>query len=403
MVPAGSRWPKFRSPGGSSGIGTDHAQPATGHGAHWGGVEVFRTDWVRLMATEQRPEDYGIGRLFWVTSDAIVGADIESERIVLWNPAAEDLFGYSAHEAVGMALVDIVAPAFRDAHLRGIRRYRDGEPAVLVGKSRVEVPAVTKDGVHRDVALTLTDVSHAGSRRHVVAVIRDITDIRDAQRELEQMNESMREFVATASHDLRTPLATILGFAQLLTTDGAALSEVQRQEYTDAILRGALRATRLVDDLLTLSQIQAGALASHIEVVDVAGVAGDAVETSGVAATISIDPGLAVQVDRHQLERMLTNLLSNAERHGRPPVTIHATCVGDVVEITVTDAGDGVPEQFVPRLFDRFARASKTGPGTGLGLSIVQGLAASHGGDVIYDSSSIGGARFTVRLPMSIS
>lgn len=348
----------------------------------------------------QHPEDYGIGRLFWVTSDAIVGADTESERIVLWNPAAEDLFGYPADEAVGMPLVGIVAPELHQAHLTGIRRYREGAPAALVGKSRVEVTAVTKDGSRRDVALTLADVSSDGSRRHVVAVIRDITDVRSAQVELERMNESMREFVATASHDLRTPVATILGFAQTLSNAGASLSADQRQEFSDAILRGATRASRLVDDLLTLSQIQAGVVSSHVEAVDIADTAAEAVEMSGVTASRSVEAGLTAQVDRHHLERMLTNLLQNAARHGRPPVSVRAVRLGDAVEIRVTDAGPGVPENFRPRLFDRFARASTTAvEGTGLGLSIVRGLAAAHGGDAFYTTSDAGGAEFGIRLP----
>jgi PAS domain S-box-containing protein len=351
----------------------------------------------------QRPEDFGIGRLFWVTSDAIVGADVESERIVLWNPAAAEMFGYSASEAVGMPLVELVAPELWDAHLSGIGRYRDGRPAALVGRPRVEVPAVAKDGRRLDVALTLTDVSSDGARRHVVAVIRDVSDMRRAQLDLERMNDSMRQFIAAASHDLRTPLAAILGFAQMLTADGESLSAHQRRDFHDAILRGATTASRLIHDLLTLSQIEAGAVASHHETVAVAEAAAEAAQMAGVDASLSVGPELVVLVDRHHLERMLMNLLSNARRYGHPPIEVRAVRRGHNIDILVVDAGNGVPDHFVPRLFDRFARARPSeGDGTGLGLSIVRGLAAAHGGDAFYQTSSHGGAEFGIRLPAAL-
>ena len=351
------------------------------------------------MTPAQRPEDFGIGRLFWVTSDAIVGADIETECIVLWNPAAEALFGYPARVAVGMPLVQLVAPEFHDAHLDGIRRYRHGRPAALVGERPVEVVAVTAEGRRVDVALTLADVSTDGTRRHAIAVIRDMTDVRRAQAALERVNEVMEEFVATAAHDLRTPLATVSGFARMLHNAGGSLSDERRREFTEAILRGAERATRLVDDLLTLSRIQAGAVASHGESVDIAEVVAEALRVTEVEVEASVGVGLEVQIDRHHLERMLINLLTNAARYGRPPIEVRTVEWQDAVEVLVSDGGDGVPEDFVPRLFDRFARANSTAmDGTGLGLSIVRGLAVAHGGDAFYSTTEAGGAVFGLRL-----
>jgi PAS domain S-box-containing protein len=351
----------------------------------------------------QQPEDYGIGRLFWITTDAIVGADTQSGLIVLWNPAAEVLFGYPAQDALGMPLVDLVVPELREAHLVGLDRYRSGGPPTLMGQSPVEVPALTRDGTRRDVALTLADVSQDASRRHVVAIIRDMTDLRQAQQDLERLNQSMQEFVATASHDLRAPLAAARGFSQALALADESLSNEQRQEFASAILRSVTRASRLVDDLLTLSQIQAGAIASGEDLVDVAETADEAARLAGADVTTSIEPGLVIRIDRHHLERMLTNLVANAARHGRPPIEVSAHAVGDRIEIHVTDTGDGVPDDFLPRLFDRFARASPNPGGTGLGLSIVRGLANAHGGDVTYDRSADGGARFVIHLPSGVS
>ena len=166
--------------------------------------------------SDQDPEQFGVGRLFYLTSEAIIGADLADETILLWNPAAEALLGYSPEEALRMRLDTLVPDVLRDQHLTGVRRYRRGGDPVLVGSGPVVVPAVTKTGETRDVALSLTDVSPDGDRLIVLAILRDVTAQLNAERELADANQSLREFVATASHDLRAPLTAITGFTRLL-------------------------------------------------------------------------------------------------------------------------------------------------------------------------------------------
>lgn len=349
---------------------------------------------------EQRPDDFGIGRLFWLTSEAIVGADLNTETIVLWNPAAERLFGYTSDEAVGMRLEVLVPRDLHDQHLAGIRRYRATGNAVLVGGDPVDVPAVTKTGEARDVALSLTDVSEIGGARYVLAVIRDVTAQKTAERALGATNIAMREFVATASHDLRTPLTSVLGFARYLSDHFDTVSVEQRQEFLDAIIRGAAHAARLVDDLLTLSQIQAGVLASRRQRVSVAHAAREASSRARSAAELTVDESIAVDVDPDHLERILVNYLTNADRYGAPPVRVSAARAGNTVDVRVCDAGAGVPDAFIERLFTSFARADPTaGDGTGLGLAIVKGLAAANDGEAFYEQSADDGCCFGVTLP----
>jgi len=359
----------------------------------------------RSAAGGQDPDEFGVGGLFWLTSEAIVAADLESERVVLWNPAAERLFGYPSTEALGMRLDRLVPDELRDRHLAGIRRYRGGGAATLVGGGPIAVPAVNRVGDRLDVALTLTDVSHGRpAQRFVLAVIRDVTAQARAERELEATNQAMREFVATASHDLRTPLTAVLGFGRFLEEHGETLGADQRREHLGAILRSAELASRLVDDLLTLSQIQAGAVAIRPERVQLALAAREARAETGSSATITVDDDLAVQVDPTHLERMLVNYLTNADRYGTPPVQIVATRQGGTVTVRVCDAGPGVPDGFAPRLFTSFARANPgAGKGTGLGLSIVKGLAAANGGDVFYETSEDLGSCFGLTLPAATS
>jgi PAS domain S-box-containing protein len=341
-----------------------------------------------------------------LTSEAIIGADLASEKIVLWNPAAEQLFGYPASEAIGMPLERLVPGALREQHLEGIHRYResDGTSPVLVGTGPVDVPALRRDGTEVHVQLTLTDLTDGSSDRFVLALVRDVTPVWEAERQLMRTTQAMQEFVATASHDLRTPLTSVLGFARTLQDVGEKLSDEDRQECIAAILRGARHATRLVDDLLTLSQLRAGVMTARPEQVRAAEVAATAVAESRVPASVEIDPELVVPVDPHHFERILVNYLTNAGRYGRPPVRVTAEIepAGGGVHVRVCDAGDGVPEEFESRLFTTFARADPaSGQGTGLGLSIIRGLALANGGDVTYERSAEG-CCFGVRLPLVV-
>ncbi|MFL6205636.1 MAG: histidine kinase dimerization/phospho-acceptor domain-containing protein [Acidimicrobiales bacterium] len=348
----------------------------------------------------QDPDRFGIGRLFYVTTEAIVAADLSTETIVLWNPAAERVLGYSAEEAVGMPLVELVPVDRREHHLDGIRRYTAGGDAVLVGKDAVDVTAVTKTGAPRDVSLSITDVSVDDDRRFVLAMLRDVTAERTAEREAAAATAAMREFVATASHDLRSPLAAVLGFAKLLADNGDQLGPERRQTCLDAIERSARQASRLVDDLLTLSHINAGALSTRPEPVAIAAVARQAVADTGVDAAVDVDDAVLVHVDPEHLRRILVNYLVNADRYGAAPVVVRAAASDGDIEVRVDDGGEGVPAGFVDRLFTTFARADESDRrGTGLGLSIVQGLATANGGHAFYDGSA--GASFGVVLPAS--
>lgn len=348
----------------------------------------------------QAPEAFGIGRLFWLTSDAIVAVDLESERIVLWNPAAERLFGYSGDEALAISLEALVPEELRGDHLFGIRRYRQTGQNVLIGAGPVAVPALARSGERKDIELTLTDVSDLGSRRFVLAIIRDISEQRRAERERAAAYEAMRMFVATASHDLRTPLTVVLGYARLLQRHGDRVSEERRSEALAEVLQSAQQASRLVQDLLTLSQIQAGAVSARRTHVQVAELARRARDAAAGAATIAVDDALTAVVDVDHLERILVNYLSNAQRYGAPPIEVVAAVSGASIDIRVCDAGPGVPEDFRDRLFTTFARANpQLGEGTGLGLSIVKGLAEANGGRAFYERHPEGGSCFGITLP----
>ncbi len=358
-------------------------------------------DAAHAVQPAQDAASFGLGRLFWSTSEAIVGADLSTGTIVLWNPAAHSLFGYAPDEAVGMPLERLVPASLREQHLAGVARYRNSGVAVLIGGPPTEILALTKDGEELDVALSLTDVTEEDTDgpRRILAVIRDMTAVRRAERKLQATLEAMDQFVAAASHDLRNPLTVISGFTEILLNSRGRLKPEEQQEFLELIARSSAHAARLVEDLLTSSRLEAGAMTAEPQAVDLAEAVPAAIGSSGVTATAQLDGAVSAWVDLHHLDRMLVNLLMNAARHGLPPITVTARNEGPQVAISVDDGGHGVPDTFAPKLFTRFACADPTSSeGTGLGLAIVQGLAAANGGNASYSRNGPRSS-FTLHLP----
>ena len=224
--------------------------------------------------------------------------------------------------------------------------------------------------------------------------------------ELRELNEAMRSFIATAAHDLRSPLASMVGFSSLLSKNWATLSEENRLKFVTTIDRQSHNLTWLVNDLLTLSSIEGGVLNTQPETIVLAEairqcLAASSWNTGDVS--VSCSPDLVVRTDPVHLARIIDNYVQNAFKYGEPPVRIETTPLGDMVEIRVIDHGPGVPPEFEAKLFDKFARAdlpsTRQNKGTGLGLSIVRGLAEANGGQARYQPNVPHGSCFIVLLP----
>lgn len=238
----------------------------------------------------------------------------------------------------------------------------------------------------------------------VVVSMRDVCDRRAGEESLQRANEALRSFVAVASHDLRSPVAVIRGLAGTLAADWAALPESERLDIARMVARASERMGRLVENLLMISRLDAGVSAGHPRPV----VLRDAVDLvvrhmeDRDLVRVGVADEVAVMVDPEHLERMLTNYLHNAVNHGQSPVAVEATTAGPLVELRVIDSGAGVPEEFVPRLFERFFRANaQEVRGTGLGLSIVRDLARAAGGEAWYEAGR-GAGCFVVSLPSAV-
>ncbi|OMG75462.1 hybrid sensor histidine kinase/response regulator [Burkholderia ubonensis] len=356
--------------------------------------------------------------------DALVGVDA-ARRIVSWNPAAQRMFGYDTHEALGRDVAILVAARWWRRHplADGSRRRRDDlvpTDCLCVRRDgsrfRATVRASPARGGGRDdarerVALSLTLRAADEQRRRDRRTQRSLRGARDARQQADTSNRLKDELLAIVSHELRTPLNVIYGWIEVLRHSG---DQALQQQAIDAIDRSARSLTRMVGDILDASSLATGKLRIDAMPVDlarivaeIAGAFHSAAAADGVALVTdcALDT-CVVSGDADRLRQMLSNLLSNAlkftPRGGR--VTVSLARKDGHAELTVADTGQGIAPEFVPHVFDAFRRAddspASSRRGLGLGLSIVRHIAELHGGTVAVDSAGRHrGATFTVTLP----
>lgn len=251
----------------------------------------------------------------------------------------------------------------------------------------------------RLVTLTARPLAGGGA----VMAFFDLTPVR-------RLENVRRDFVANVSHELKTPLTIIGGFAETLVSDDPPAP--RRREFAEMIRSNAHRMQRLVDDLLDLSRIESGGWIPNPVVVDMRAIIADvgehlrdAASTNGISLRIDVaEAASSVRADRTALRQILANLLENAVRHAAGgTVTVRTKREDGGVAVEVEDTGPGIPAEHLPRVFERFyrvdtGRARSTG-GTGLGLAIVKHLVEAHGGRVGAESAVGLGTTFRVYFP----
>jgi signal transduction histidine kinase len=215
------------------------------------------------------------------------------------------------------------------------------------------------------------------------------------------LDELRANFVAIASHELRTPAASVYGVLKTLLERDGQLDDVLRKELLRVGVEQGERLRRLLEELLDLSRLDARGVSVRPKPFVLASVLGEIVsEALPSSATVEVDvpDDLVVVADRHVLDRVVSNLLINAVRHGAEPITLSAEVGDRQLRISVEDSGDGVADELRPRLFERFARTDSANVGSGLGLAIARIYAHAHGGDLVYDRR-VSGARFELTIP----
>ncbi len=324
------------------------------------------------------------------------------------NAAFEQATGLKARDVIGRRVT---------AALPGIERTRFIEiygQVALTGESiRFESFAEPLDRYYDINAFSPAPRQFATAFQDITAQKRAAEERERLYREARDANQLKDEFLATLSHELRSPLNAILGWSHVLLTDKP--DPPTRVRATEAIARNAEAQRKLIGDILDVSRIITGKLRLNLSEVDLLNVLDDALVTVRPAADgkrIRIDcvaPKATPRVfgDRDRLQQVLWNLLANAVKFtpSGGTITVEIGAVESRIEIRIADTGDGIPREFLPRVFDRFAQAdgapTRKHGGLGLGLAIVRHLVELHGGTVRADSDGEGrGATFTVQLPV---
>lgn len=222
--------------------------------------------------------------------------------------------------------------------------------------------------------------------------------------------DRIRDVLAVAAHEIKTPLTSIAGYASLLRANRQQLSSDAQDAAFDSLERQTDRLVRMVDQLLDLGRLGHPSAVSD-DLVDLDAVITGALEVAPPPGPVSVivlvasdASGPLVRADPTILERAVVNLLTNAYAHGGPHITVEATTSAGQVDLVVEDDGDGVPDDLVPTLFEPFARGPRHGAGTdgsGLGLAIAHDIARALGGSLAHEAVDPHGARLRLSLPLS--
>ncbi len=368
--------------------------------------------------------------------DAILMMDGDG-RVSFWNPAAERILGYTADEAVGRNLHDLIAPGrFHEAHLAAYPRFQRSGEGAAVGQT-LELAALRKDGSEIAVALSLSAVLVDGSW-HAVGILRDITaqkkaeeDLRRALEEKDEANERLEatsalanhmareadsanlaksQFLANMSHEIRTPMNGVLGMTDLLLDSD--LTDEQRR-FASVVRSSAESLLGVINDILDFSKIEAGKL--ELEELDfdlrrmledVAEMLAPRAQEKGLELAYRIDPEMPTLLtgDPGRLRQVLVNLVGNAIKFtpkGEVAVEIRPTAETDrtlEARFEVRDTGIGIPDGKVALLFEAFqqvdASTTRRFGGSGLGLAICKHLARLMGGEIGVTSVDRRGSTF---------
>ena len=379
-----------------------------------GFVKILRDETERKRLEEDR------NRIFTLSLDllCVVTLDGNFKRV---NPAFTQALGFSENELLSANLFNFIHPEDRAGTTAGYQRLATGQ---LI--TNMENRFHCKNGSYKWFAWSYYPIADEGL---AYGVGRDVTEHKqeEAERELllkreqaartdaEAANRLKDEFLATLSHELRNPLSSIIGHAEILLRSPETLSVNSVRRAAETIHRNAAAQAQLINDLLDLSRLQTGKLSLNRKAFSLAATVNEAVllihneaDAKQISLNVKLTPEpLIVEADVLRVQQIIWNLLSNAIKFtlngGQLQVILEKE--GSDAKLLVEDTGEGIASEFLPHVFKMFrqadARTTRRHSGMGIGLALVRQLVELHGGRVEAESAGIGrGARFTVWLPI---
>ena len=388
-----------------------------------GAVLVFRDITQRRHSEHAlRDSEARLQSIIASATDAIITLD-SAQRILMFNTAAEAIFGYAAAEMLGQPLDRLLPAPIRDLHRHHIEEFgRTGVSTRAMGGERV-LTALRRNGEEFPIEAHISQTGVEGQTLYTV-ILRDVTlrkraeaerqellAIADrARAEAEEANRAKDEFLAMLGHELRNPLSAV---RNALAT--ASLDESRRPRAMEIARRQAEQLGRLIDDLLDVARITRGRIALRKERVHLNEILQRAIESTrsfveesrGLRLAVTLAPEtIRLDADPGRLEQVFVNLLSNAGKYTDAGGRIEVRTVrrGDEVEVHIRDSGIGIAPEMLPRIWDLFTQAEQTldrvQGGLGVGLTVARRLVELHGGRIDAFSEGLGkGAEFVVTLP----
>jgi two-component system, NtrC family, sensor histidine kinase KinB len=356
--------------------------------------ELRNSDMGKLLVAQQTTEA-AIDSLY----DPVIVTDAEG-CVTKLNPAAEEIFG-SEQENTGRHVGDVS----RDDRIAGAVAEALESQKPVAGEGMSSVLPLAVDGLERAFRLRTTPMRANGKQLlGAVTLLEDITHLREIDR-------IKSEFIATASHELRTPLTSVQMGVHLLLERAAGDLTDKQVEILSACREDCERLDKLMRDLLDLSRIEAGESRPTLQSTRLGALVNKAsqelrplVESKGLLFKIDVPVDLPnVMVDSSQIHRVLANLVVNAIRYTKQgEIGISAQSRGNFVAVSVFDTGTGIPQEYLPHIFDKFVQVPGAAiGGAGLGLAISRLLVEAHGGQISVQSEPGRGSTFTFTLPIA--
>ena len=371
---------------------------------------------------EHRRSEAMLSQILNTALDAIITVDIRG-KIVKVNAASTVLFGYSNEELIGQAVEILMPTSFADMHQKILDKYVVTGNANVIGKTGRQLLGKRKNGELFPMFISVGEFEMEGER-YFTSIIHDLTEMVAYQTELEhakevaeRANQAKSIFLSSISHEVRTPLNAILGFAQLMQMDAQKypLSEDQESAIKE-IENAGNHLLAIITDLLDYSTYEVGNIAlikEDTNLFDLVNESLTIVSRMAVEKNVHLfatdalkNMGISVEVDRRRIKQVLINLLSNAIKYNRQGGTVDVECNYDepntAAKITIRDTGLGIAEDKLEHIYEPFNRVGAERSdieGTGIGLAIVSRIVQKHDGIIEIDSTVGEGTTFVITLP----
>jgi PAS domain S-box-containing protein len=385
----------------------------------------------RIRAEEAlRASEAKFSGIISIATDAVISVD-EEQKIVLFNQGAERIFGWTADEIMGLPLETLIPERFHPRHGEHLRRFGEGPVVAKRMGERQEIFGRRRNGEEFPAEASISRLE-LGGQRLFTAVLRDVTDRKEAERQIadallreqearavaESAVQAREDVLHVVSHDLGNSLSAIVVTTSVLLRtlpEDEANGDARRRIASIRDL--ARRMQRLRQDLLDVASIEGGRLAIEWDRWDPGGVLDEALESFAplaaekeIALSAEVPDGAlpAVEGDRERIMQVLANLVGNAVKFtpqgGRVVLGVQAVREGDgegEVRFRVRDSGPGIPPEHVPHVFDRFWKVRAANRhGAGLGLAIARGIVEAHEGRIWVESAPGEGSTFYFTLPL---